>query len=104
MEQKRKRRFGDRKEGRYLRNLDAYYKFAPFIMKTRGDSSIYFRDSVEITEVDRFLRKKREEDMPGLGMLHLLAAAYVRVTSQRPPSTGLLPGSGSMPETTSRWS
>ena len=88
----KKKKFGDRRDGRYLRSLDAYYKFTPFIMKTRGDSSIYFSDSVEITEVDRFLRKKREEDMPGLGMLHLLTAAYVRVISQRPAVNRFIAG------------
>lgn len=87
-----KKRFGDRRDGRYLRSLDAYYKFSPYIMKTRGDASVFFEDSIEVTEVDRFLRKKRESGMPGLGMLHLLVAAYVRVASQRPAINRFISG------------
>ena len=79
-----KRRFGDRKDGRRLRSLDPYNALTPFIMKERNDSSNYLSDSVEITEIDRFLREKRVAGCPGMGMLHLFIAAYVRVVSQYP--------------------
>lgn len=80
----RKRRFGDRKDGRLLRSLDPFYKFAPFIMKLKNDANNSFADSVEITEVDRFLKRKRAEGCPGMGMLHVFLASYVRVVSQKP--------------------
>lgn len=79
-----KKRLGDRKSGRKLRSLDAYYTMMPFIMKTRQDSSNIFSDSIEVTETDRYLRKKREEGLKSIGMLHLFVAAYVRTVSQRP--------------------
>lgn len=79
-----KRKHGDRKEGRWLRSLDPYYGLIPYIMKTRNDACNNFSDSVEITEAERYLRKKRSEGFPGMGMLHLFVAAYVRVLSQRP--------------------
>ena len=79
-----KRRFGDRKEGRLLRSLDAFYKFTPFIMKHRNDSNNLFQDSVEVTELDRWLRQKRTEGWKGMGMLHLFIAAYARVVASRP--------------------
>ena len=80
----KKRRWGDRKDGRWLRDLDPYYALTPFIMKTRNDSCNNFSDSVEITEAERYLRKKRAEGMPGLGLLHLFIAGYIRVVSQKP--------------------
>lgn len=80
----RKRRFGDRKDGRLLRSLDPFYKFAPFIMKHKNDANNSFADSIEITEVDRFLKKKRAEGFPGIGMLHIFLASYCRVVSQKP--------------------
>lgn len=82
--EKRKRRFGDRRDGRLLRSLDAFSKFAPFIMKTKNDANNSYSDTVEITEIDRFLKKKRTEGCPGMGMLHVFLAAYVRVVSQKP--------------------
>ncbi|NMA24777.1 MAG: hypothetical protein GX936_03825 [Clostridiales bacterium] len=80
----RKRRFGDRKDGRLLRSLDPFNKFAPFIMKHKNEANNSFADSIEITELDRFLRKKRAEGFPGIGMLHVFLASYCRVVSQLP--------------------
>lgn len=79
-----KRRFGDRKDGRLLRSLDAFTKFTPFIMKARNDACNQFNDSVEVTELDRWLRAKRVEGWKGLGMLHVFIAAYVRIVAARP--------------------
>ncbi len=79
-----KRRFGDRKEGRLVRTFPAYNKFEPFIMKTRNDANIYFNDSLEVTEIDRWLRERRTEGYKGMGMLHLFLAAYVRTVANRP--------------------
>ena len=80
----RKRRFGDRKEGRRIRTLDPLYNFIPFIMVKRSDAWTLFEESIEITEVDRWLREKRKEGYKGLGYLHLFIASYIRSISQRP--------------------
>ena len=74
----RKRRFGDRKEGRRIRTLDPLYNFIPFIMVKRSDAWTLFEESIEITEVDRWLREKRKEGYKGLGYLHLFIASYIR--------------------------
>ena len=79
-----KRRFGDRKEGRLLRSLEPFYKFTPYIMTKKNDAVNYFADSIEVTEIDRWLREKRAEGYKGMGMLHLFIAAYVRAISQCP--------------------
>lgn len=79
-----RRRFGDRKDGRLLRSLAPFYKFTPFIMKTRNDACNYFRGSVEVSEIDRYSREKRSEGYKGLGALHIFIAAYIRMISQRP--------------------
>jgi len=80
----RKRRFGDRKEGRRLRTLDPYHAFALFIMKSRGDASNHISDSIEISKAEKFLRGKKINGYPGIGMLQLVIAAYIRVVSQYP--------------------
>ena len=79
-----RRRFGDRKEGRLLRSLAPFYKFTPYIMVKRNDAMDYFTDSVECTEIDRWLRIKRNEGCKGIGILHLFIAAYVRTISHCP--------------------
>ena len=77
-------KFPKNKPGRRIRSLYAYNAFTPFIMKTRGDATNYFRDSLEISDVEKFLREKRLSGMKGLGILHLFVAAYCRVISQKP--------------------
>lgn len=79
-----RRRIGDRKDGRLLRSFPAYNKFTPFIMKQRNDACNYFSDKVEVTEIDRWLRKKRAEGYAGMGMLHLFVAAYIRTITVWP--------------------
>ncbi len=88
----RKRRFGDRRDGRLLRSLDPFYKFEPYIMKFKNDANNSFADSIEITEVERFLKKKRAEGYPGMGMLHVFLASYVRVISQKPALNRFIAG------------
>jgi len=80
----RKRKFGDRREGRRLRTLDPYNAMTPFIMKEKSDASNYFSEVVEVTEIERYLRKKRLDGFPGMGMLHLFTATYIRTVAQYP--------------------
>ena len=79
-----KRRFGDRKEGRLLRSLEPFYKFTPYIMAKKNDACNCFADSVEISDIDRWLREKRLEGYKGMGMLHLFIAGYVRTVAHCP--------------------
>ena len=92
----RKRRMGDRRgdrrDGRRLRTLDPYNELAPFIMKTRNDSNNYFSDTVDITEAERYLRGKRLHGYPGMGILHLFIASYIRVVTQYPAINRFISG------------
>ena len=67
-----RRRFGDRKDGRLLRSLPAYTKFMPYIMATRNDALNLYEESMEITDVDRRLRRLRVDGYKGIGFLHFL--------------------------------
>ena len=84
MTDRRKRRFGDRREGRRLRTLPAYNGLMPFILKSRNDANNYLSETVDIAEAERYLRNKRIHGCPGIGLLHLFIAAYIRVVSQYP--------------------
>jgi len=84
MDKKRKKRFGDRREGRRLRTLDPYHAMTPFIMREKSDASNYFSEVVEVTEIEKYLRKKRAQGHPGMGMLHLFTATYIRTSAKYP--------------------
>ena len=81
---KRRRRFGDRPDGRKLRSLPPISRVSPYIMKTRNTSSNFIADTVEITNMERYIRRKRQEGYRNFGAMHVFLAAYVRTVSQRP--------------------
>lgn len=81
---KRKRRFGDRYDGYRVRTLDLPFWIIPNIMRSRMDSQILFEEAIDITELERYVRAKRSEDMPDLRLLHVVVAAMVRVFALRP--------------------
>ena len=74
----------DRTDGRYIRSSPAIEQITPFIMPQRVGANILFDESVEISELDRYVRAKRREDMPNFGMTHAIVAAYVRTVSKYP--------------------
>lgn len=83
-QQKRKRRWGDRNDGRLLRSLSPMMKIMPYIMPQRCDACNSFRGSMEIGAVERYVREKREQGLANFSIFHVLLAAYLRLVSQRP--------------------
>ena len=79
-----RRRFGDRKDGRLIRSLPAFSRFIPYIMPTRNDATNLYEESMEVSDVDRRLRKLRVEGYKGIGILHFMIAAYIRLVSMLP--------------------
>ena len=85
MEPKRyKRRFGDRSDGRRIRSLNPMNFVSSFIMVTRNDSSNLITVSVDIEEIEKYIKQKRAAGLKGFGLLHVILAAYVRTVAQRP--------------------
>ena len=83
-ENKRKRRFGDRKDGRKLRTINPMLKFEPYIMSKRSDSLNYFADRLDIENAEKLCREEIKKGNVNFSLLHVILAAYVRTVSQRP--------------------
>ena len=88
----RKKRWGDRKEGRRVRSLPAMSYVSPFIMKERNDAQNHFEDVIDITNIEHYLDEKHKEGYTDLSLLHVLLAAYARVVSERPGINRFLAG------------
>ncbi len=89
---KRKKRWGDRKDGRRVRTVYAMNKFMPFIMKDRADAQNYFADELDVTEADAFCKQMIADGYEGFSFLHLMLAAYVRTVSQKPALNRFISG------------
>jgi len=86
-----RRRFGDRKDGYRLRKADPFFRIIPYIMKTRSDSQVFFKDTVYLEETDKLIRQLRSEGYK-LGFLHIVIASMVRTMSQRPKINRFIAG------------
>lgn len=80
----RKKRWGDRKDGRRIRTLPLMSYVSPFIMKVRSDSQNKFEDVIDIAKVEEYLDKKKKEGYTDMTLLHVIIAAYLRVVCERP--------------------
>jgi hypothetical protein len=81
---RRRRRLGDRYDGRLLRSLSPIYQMIPYIMRTRVDAQDYFEDRIDIGPAEAWLRRQRAAGRADLGYLALFVAALARTMSQRP--------------------
>ena len=90
--EKRKRRFGDRSDGWRIRSIDPLSRVASYIMVERNGASNHFMDSVDIDEIEKYIRAKRREGLDGFGIMHVILATYVRCVSQRPAVNRFISG------------
>jgi len=88
----KKRRLGDRYDGRKVRSLSPMNYVSPFVMKTRQDASNYFKSSLDLSKIDEYIAEKRAEGKKSFGFMHVVIAAYTRVVSQRPAINRFIAG------------
>ncbi len=60
--EKQKRRFGDRKDGRLLRDLDGMHFITPLIYPNRCDNEAYISESIDLTNMNAYLSAKRRRN------------------------------------------
>lgn len=75
--------FGHRADGVKEKNLPAFFKVIPHIMKKRSDSQVFFKQDISITEMDKYIDKKAKEGIK-LSYMNIIFAAIVRVLAERP--------------------
>ncbi len=83
--EKQKRRFGDRKDGRLLRNLDGMHFITPLIYPNRCDNEAYISESIDLTNMNAYLeRKNADETEFRYTMFHVIVAALIKTITLRP--------------------
>ncbi len=76
--------WGDRPDGRRVRTLEGISVLSGYFMPDRNDACNSIQDTVEISAVERYIHKKREEGLKGFGLMHVFLAAYVRCVAKYP--------------------
>ena len=57
---KQRRKWGDRKDGRRVRNTPGLQTVMAHLMPNRTDNEVYLHDVIDATELVRYLEKKNE--------------------------------------------
>jgi len=83
--QQYRRRAGDRKDGRLLRELDGMHFIVPLIYPNRCDNEAYISERIDLTAINAYLKKKNEDagDFP-YTMFHLIVTALLKTITLRP--------------------
>ncbi len=84
--------WGDRFDGRRIRSLSPISTVGTYIMPERNQANVFFQDKLEITELEKYVRRKRAEGMEHFGMTEVLLAAYVRTVSKYPAANRFISG------------
>ena len=84
--------WGDRMEGRRIRTAQVMEQITAYFMPNRTGASNLFSESAEITELERYIRRKRKEGLTGFSMTHAVLAAYVRTVGKYPALNRFIAG------------
>ena len=68
----------NRADGKYIKDLPAYVKFFPFIMRKRLDASIYFSQKIDLTKTIKY----SEEN--AIKIFHIFIAALLKLGVEKP--------------------
>jgi len=85
-------RWGDRPDGRLVRSLPPISKVGPYIMVERNGASNQMAETVEITELDRYVHEKRRQGYKDFSIMHVILAAYARTVCDFPAINRFLSG------------
>ncbi len=84
--------WGDRSDGRLIRTLPPMSQVSPYIMVNRNDADNTYEESIEITNLERYIRAKRREGLENFGLNHVFIAAYLRGLCQFPALNRFISG------------
>ena len=88
-----KHRWGDRRDGRWLRELDPMHFFLPYIYPNRADNEAVVTEQIDITALEKYLEKKNQGiDKGKYSLMHAVAAALVRTITLRPKMNRFIQG------------
>lgn len=91
MEQKK--RWGDRRDGRWLRELDSLHQFMPYLYPNRADNEAFISERIDLTNLNKYIEKKNAANPEyAYKIFQILAAALVKTVTLRPKMNRFIQG------------
>lgn len=80
-----KRRLGDRKDGRLIRDIDSMHFIMPIIYPNRCDNEAFISERIDLTAAERFLEEKNAANPEyKYTFFQLIVAALIKTITLRP--------------------
>ena len=80
-----KRRWGDRRDGKRLKKLDAMHHIMPLIFPKRCESEVFMYERIDLTYLNAYIKEKNAEKPEyRLGVFQLIVAAILKTIILRP--------------------
>ena len=82
---KKRRRFGDRKDGVLLRDLDPMHFIVPLLYPNRCDNEAFISERLDLTNANIYLEKRnREQPEYVYNLFQLIVTAALKTVTLRP--------------------
>lgn len=89
---KNRRRRGDRKDGRLIRDLDSLHVMMPYMYPNRTDCEAFISDTVELAPITEYLKKKNAGVKDKFSIFQLIAVAAGKTIVLRPKMNRFISG------------
>lgn len=93
MKNRRKRQWGDRRDGRYVREVPGLQAIMGYLMPKRTDCEVYLHDTIDATELMRYIEKKNTENPEyKMTLFHCAVTGLARMVKERPMMNRFIQG------------
>lgn len=93
MTEKYKRRRGDRRDGRWLRNMDPMHAFMPYLYPNKTDNEAFISERIDLTRVNEYMAAKNaEQPEMKYKLFQIIVAALVKTITLRPKMNRFIKG------------
>ena len=93
MAEQYKRRFGDRRDGRWVRDVSGLTTLMMHIMTNRTDAEVYLNDKIDVTELLKYLEQKNAQHPDyKTTPFHCFVLAIGRMIRERPKMNRFIQG------------
>ena len=80
-----KRRWGDRKDGKLLRDLDGIHFITPIIYPNRCDNEAFIAEKIDLTNINAYLEKRNAENPEyHYNLFQIIVTAALKLLTLRP--------------------
>jgi len=79
-----KRRWGDRRDARWIREMDGLHAMFPYLMDRRADAEVYINLEIDVTETLRYLAQRNQEPGTHITIFHCFLMAVAKTIYLRP--------------------